>query len=70
MIDSLTEFIYLIKEFVLGILKGLWQVLNSLLFVQGLMTNIFQQFAFFPTAIMSTALICLILLVVLRVVGR
>lgn len=70
MLDALSEFIYVIKEFLLGIVKGLWQLVNALLFVFDLMTNLFTQFAYFPTAIISVALVCMILLVLLRVVGR
>lgn len=70
MLDALSEFIYVIKEFVLGIGKGLWQLFNSLLFVFELMTNISTQYTYFPTAIITVALACMVLLVLLRVVGR
>lgn len=74
MIDALVEFIYLIKEFILGIVDGL---INFI----GVLMAVWDMFHFngigdgslnlyFPSAVMTIVGLCASIGIVLRVIGR
>lgn len=67
-LDALYEFIVLIKDFVISILEGLYVLVQTLGFIvsgagQGYMS-------WMPSAISAVMTVALILIIVLRVIGR
>lgn len=66
MIEGLTEFITLIKDFIIGIVEGLITLVQSLIFVFNISTNI----TWMPVYMYSIMTLCLVIVIVLRIVGR
>lgn len=67
MLDGLLEFITMVKDFLLSILNGLKVFVESLLFIMNLNAT---SLSWLPTAVVSVMGVSLVLIVVLRVVGR
>lgn len=74
MIDALVEFIYLIKEFILGIVDGLINFIGVLMAVWDMF--LFNDIGdgsltlYFPSAVMNIVGLCAAIGIVLRVFGR
>ena len=66
MAEGLRSFLILLKDFILGIVEGLWTLVNSLKFVFEISTDI----TWMPTFMYSVMSLCLVIIIVLRVVGR
>lgn len=67
MLDGFLDFITMIKDFLLSIINGLRVFVESLLFVVNLNAT---SLSWLPTAVVSVMAVSLVLIVVLRVVGR
>lgn len=66
MLEGLTEFITLVKDFLIGIVKGLTTLVQSLAFVFDISTDI----TWMPAFMYSVMTLCLVIVIVLRIVGR
>lgn len=66
MLEGLQSFLILLKDFILGIVEGLWTLVNSLKFVFEISTDI----TWMPAFMYSVMTLCLVIIIVLRVVGR
>lgn len=66
MIEGLTEFITLIKDFLVGLVQGLLTLVQSLIFVFDISTDI----TWMPAFMYSVMSLCLVIVIVLRIVGR
>lgn len=66
MVEGLRSFLILLKDFILGIVEGLWTLVNSLKFVFEISTDI----TWMPAFMYSVMTLCLVIIIVLRVVGR
>lgn len=66
MLEGLTEFITLIKDFLVGLVQGLLTLVQSLIFV----FNISMDITWMPAFMYSVMSLCLVIVIVLRIVGR
>ena len=66
MLEGLTEFITLIKDFLIGIVQGMITLVQSLIFV----FDISMDITWMPAFMYSVMSLCLVIVIVLRIVGR
>lgn len=66
MLEGLTEFITLIKDFLIGIVQGMITLVQSLIFV----FRISMDITWMPMFMYSVMTLCLVIVIVLRIVGR
>ena len=66
MLEGFVEIITLIKDFLIGIVEGLTTLVKSLIFVFDISTNI----TWMPAFMYSVMSLCLVIVIVLRIVGR
>lgn len=66
MLEGLTEFITLIKDYLVGVVEGLITLVQSLVFV----FDISHDVTWMPVYMHAVMSLCLAIVIVLRIVGR
>lgn len=66
MLEGFVEIITLIKDFLIGIVEGLTTLVKSLIFV----FDISMDITWMPAFMYSVMSLCLVIVIVLRIVGR